>query len=298
MTPVATAIATHALSWDAALAQSLTNAAARPFTDGSHATVHSVHGRVVNVLSTGELLAIADESLDDAPSTIRVPTGVWQGAPPAAGAPVRIADAALAFTTTNGEVVVRLDGGRRWMPAPAHLCCIPTAQIRTASAMIAAHPGAATPTPFGLAAAPLLSDRIEGLSDAVLHSGPAAVTTAAQRLVGLGEGLTPTGDDILTGLAFLAAQPGMRLGAHLSAIAAVDTDATTLLAAETLRHALQGRGRQRLHALALAICDDDETGILRAAAHIREIGHTSGEDLLTGIRLALDLESTLRDSSH
>ncbi len=123
------------------------------------------------------------------------------------------------------------------------------------------------------------------------------MTPAAQRLIGLGEGLTPTGDDILTGLAFLAAQDGMRLGAHLSAIAAVDTDATTLLAAVTLRHALQGRARQRLHDLALAI-GDDEAGILRAAARIREIGHTSGEDLLTGIRLALDLESALRDGSR
>ncbi|WP_052226549.1 DUF2877 domain-containing protein [Microbacterium mangrovi] len=297
MTPVATPIATQAISWDAALAQTLESAADHPFADGSHATVHSVHARVVNVLCAGDLVAIVDDSLDDAPGTVRVPSASWQSDVVVPGAPVRIDGAALVLPAPGGEIVVRAEGAAGWMPVPADLCCIPTAQLRDASALLAEDPGRTSPTPFGAAAAALLALRVEDLRTAVLNGEPAAVTATAQSLVGLGEGLTPTGDDILSGLAFLAAQPGMRLGAHLPAIAAVDTDATTLLAAVTLRHALRGRARQRIHDLALAI-GGDRSGILRAAARVREIGHTSGEDLLTGIRLALDLEAALRDGSR
>ncbi|HKT57590.1 MAG TPA: DUF2877 domain-containing protein, partial [Microbacterium sp.] len=117
--------------------------------------------------------------------------------------------------------------------------------------------------------------------------------------LGLGEGLTPTGDDILTGLAFLAAQPGMHLAARLPAIAAAadDRDATTLLGAVTLRHAACGRARQRLHDLVCGIADGDDALVELAVMRIREIGHTSGDDILTGIRLALELESDLRDGT-
>lgn len=296
MTPVATPIATQATSWDAAITETVA-AARHPFTDGSHATVHSVHRRVANVLCVGELIAVADESLDDAPGTIRVPTGFLQRARIAPGTPVRIGDGALVFATPDGDVAVRFDGARPWTPLPADLCCLTTSRIRSASALLAETVDAAQPSPFGLAAASLISTRLGALRDAVLTGAPAAVTAAAQRLVGLGEGLTPTGDDILAGLAFLAAQPGMRLATHLPAIAAVDTGATTLLAAVTLRQAVRGRARQRLHDLALAIGGDD-AGIRRAAARVREIGHTSGADLLTGIRLALDLECALRDGSR
>jgi hypothetical protein len=300
MTPVATAVAIRASSLDAALAQTL--AAEPAFGDAAaRATVHSVHRRVLNVLCGAELIAIADDGLDDAPATIRVPMSDWEARSPIVGAPVDLAADRLVIPTRTGDLVVRLDDAPIWAPVPADLSLVPPARLRALSTRIAAGTATSSPvTAFGRAAAGLLDDRADALRAALRAGAPADVSAAAHGLLGLGEGLTPSGDDILTGLGFFAAQPGMRLGAHRWALAdaAADEFATTLLGAVTVRHALHGRARQRLHDLAASVRDGDEGAFDDAVSRIRAIGHTSGEDILTGIRLALDTESDLRDGAR
>ena len=301
MTPVATRVAIRATSWDGALAETLSGAAERAFADGTHATVHSVHARVVNVLCGDELIAIADDGLDDAPATIRVPMAGWDAHGLVAGAAVAVSRTGLVLSSPAGDIDVRIEDAPAWLPRLADLSLVPAESLRAVRACIADGSGDTAPaTPFGRAAATLLAAGVEALRHAVLAGAPDAITAAARGLLGLGEGLTPTGDDILTGLAFLAAHPGMRLGAHLPALAAAaaDRDATTLLGAVTVRHAVRGRGRQRLHDLARGIGDGDADLVELAVMRIREIGHTSGEDILTGIRLALDLETDVRDGTR
>lgn len=301
MTPVATPVAIRATSWDAALAETLSGAAERAFADDTQAAVHSVHRRVVNVLCGDELIAIADDGLDDAPATIRVPMSDWDARGLVAGTAVTVSRTGLVLPSPTGDIDVRIVDAPAWLPRLADLSLVPAERLRAVGAGIAdGSPRAAPVTPFGRAAAALLASRVAELRQAVPAGAPDAVTDAARGVLGLGEGLTPTGDDILTGLAFLAAQPGMRLGAHLPALEAAASvhDATTLLGAVTVRHAVRGRARQRLHDLACGIGDGDDALIELAVMRVREIGHTSGEDILTGIRLALDLESDLRDGSR
>jgi hypothetical protein len=124
-----------------------------------------------------------------------------------------------------------------------------------------------------------------------------AIASAVSRLIGLGEGLTPSGDDVLTGFAFLAAQSGMLLNGVVPLLAtAVDAhaDRTTLLSTVTIRAALAARGRQSMHDLARALPTPDSEAFRDAAGRILAIGHSSGADLLTGMRLALELEAQAR----
>ncbi|HKT57581.1 MAG TPA: hypothetical protein VJR25_12485, partial [Microbacterium sp.] len=116
MTPVATPVAIRATSWDAALAETLSGAAERTFADDAHAAVHSVHRRVVNVLCGDELIAIADDSLDDAPATIRVPMGDWDARGIAAGAVVEVSRAGLVLPSADGGIAVRVEDAPPWLP--------------------------------------------------------------------------------------------------------------------------------------------------------------------------------------
>ena len=116
---------------------------------------------------------------------------------------------------------------------------------------------------------------------------PALLLRGARGLIGLGPGLTPAGDDCLVGVlammhrarpAGLVAAPGVRTG-----MAALLTR-TTAVAAEFLRHAIQGLFAEPLLALATA---DTEDGAHAAARRLCRRGATSGADTLAGIALAL-----------
>jgi hypothetical protein len=107
-------------------------------------------------------------------------------------------------------------------------------------------------------------------------------------LVGLGEGLTPAGDDCLVGaLAVLHRFAGSWLSAHPEIPAAVGraaARATTAVAYEFVAHALVGRFAESLLDLLTAESADEVGG---AVAQLSESGATSGADTLAGVRLAL-----------
>ena len=116
----------------------------------------------------------------------------------------------------------------------------------------------------------------------------AAVTETVRGLVGLGVGLTPSGDDVLSGILVATCLPGAALAPLRLTIAAAVQDALALtvpISASFLTDAIRGRAHSRvldlLHALA-------GHGDLHAAhAAVLEIGHRSGLDLSAGLALGL-----------
>jgi hypothetical protein len=122
----------------------------------------------------------------------------------------------------------------------------------------------------------------------------AAAGLAAGRLIGLGPGQTPAGDDLLAGffVARLRSRPGDRWEA---ALAAACQDAapgrTTDLALARLRFAAQGELDERsLEALA-ALTHDDPPRLERAVRALLGYGHSSGLDTLVGLLLGLSLDT-------
>ncbi|MBO9626989.1 MAG: DUF2877 domain-containing protein [Microbacterium sp.] len=304
-------VAIDATSWDSALPAAL-GAAGRPETVVG--AVHSVHDRVVNLRIGDGLIALADDVLDDAPCTVRMPfhmlPRVLQGAEARVGADGILVDA------DGCRLHARLHGDRGWTPPPASGGRVPVDAIDAAMTVLDRYRGLPLQTDLGRASAALLDAGIAELhrTAAILLSAHAAsaamapsasrpatphdsaaadhVAMAARRLVGLGEGLTPSGDDILTGLAFLSARPALGLDAMRAPLRTVIGSAgpaTSLLSVTTMRAAVEGRGRARLHDLADAVEAGDLRAVEGSAARILEIGHSSGADILTGIRLALDL---------
>lgn len=140
---------------------------------------------------------------------------------------------------------------------------------------------------------------VTALGQALRAGDDDRVTAEARALLGRGPGLTPSGDDVLAGvLATLRvlgpsrpARVAGRVGAMANALARVAVDEaprrTTALSAQLLAHADVGAVALPVGDVLRAVAGRGE--LVAAAVRLARVGHTSGDDLLTGIALAVDL---------
>ena len=108
--------------------------------------------------------------------------------------------------------------------------------------------------------------------------------TDPARLLGLGSGLTPSGDDVLAGYLAAAAAYGLRVDELRTFVRTEAPRRTTTLSAALLRHAAAGEAIPEVCRLLLAL--DDGTGIDDALAGLLRVGHTSGAALAAGVLAA------------
>lgn len=152
---------------------------------------------------------------------------------------------------------------------------------------------------FQLERGPLLTRRLRQpvlqLIVAAERFDSRASTDAAQKMIGLGPGVTPSGDDVLIG--FLA-------GLHSTVASIYERqafirafgDAILLLSKATndisrtyLYHAVRGEFSSSIVKLVNAICDGEEQQLLSAATNAMRVGHSSGMDSVTGLLIGLAL---------
>lgn len=232
-----------------------------------------------------------------APDAVRLPNAVVVTAPDARAqfASLRAgADAAVGEGLVDlGPVRVR--ARRWWDPAPA-LGPVSRVQLEPS-----------------VAALQRLVERSPRRHGLIGHHGPddlaaacgagdlACAVDAAERVVGLGPGLTPSGDDMLSGLLVALRVVGGALAGGAEAVwlagwlgAAVTSYAdarTTTLAATLLHCAAQGRPSAEMAAVLRALAGREP--LKPAATRLLATGHTSGADLawglLTGCLTALRL---------
>jgi hypothetical protein len=109
----------------------------------------------------------------------------------------------------------------------------------------------------------------------------------ARALIGLGPGLTPSGDDLIAGAlialrTFLCLEAAEQLGAWALPLAATRTGA---ISRAHLAAAAAGEGAEPLHRILAAICAAAEVDLERELDAADRIGHCSGWDALAGIAL-------------
>lgn len=108
--------------------------------------------------------------------------------------------------------------------------------------------------------------------------------TCAQKISGLGVGLTPEGDDFIVG-AILAAwiiHPPEIAGELAENITDTAAPLTTSLSAAWLRSAGRGEAGQVWHDLFGALLSADKMPVEESVEKILNVGHTSGADALAG----------------
>jgi hypothetical protein len=122
------------------------------------------------------------------------------------------------------------------------------------------------------------------LAASIAAADIASCIHAAQKLAGLGQGLTPAGDDFLMGAVYAAWIIHRHEVAECIAaeIAKVATPLTTSLSAAWLRAAAKGEAGILWHKLFDALISGNETAIDTRTSNILSIGATSGIDALAG----------------
>lgn len=135
-----------------------------------------------------------------------------------------------------------------------------------------------------------LCAQLGALRAALRRDDVTSALRAGQRMIGLGPGLTPAGDDLLcgmlAGLTLLGHPQAARIGAGVMALA---PGRTTDLSLALLRHATLGQVNSELGSVIQALAG---TGRLPGAlARLFAVGHTSGIALGLGLSAAVDLTS-------
>lgn len=208
---------------------------------------------------------------------------------------VRTRDA-VHYETGRDDVPVLCVGTARAVRLPASVTtsALPSAQLRFQVQDGGLSDGSTTwqvtrwwrpPRPRGLtppADVPTPADTLPGITP--------------RTLVGLGPGLTPSGDDVLAGALVAAratADPRLEQWQQETR-AALRVRRTTAVSRGLLHHALDGYATPELAAFVTAVCADDRADVGRAAPALLAVGHTSGAALMAGVLHVLSTGPTRR----
>lgn len=200
------------------------------------------------------------------------------------------------ITLGSGRVAVDLRGAGVWeaRPAPAETDRMPARALRTdALAGLTGLPKATSPflraqgRPDGLEG--MLASKCRAIREDLLaawrREDMEGAAHAMMRAVGLGNGLTPSGDDFVVG--FLGAAHFFAYGGGGAGEAArrmpIRKSMTTLPSFFMLRGALAGLLPEPLSSLLRSLAREDEGGVRRSARGLAALGASSGQDMLAGV---------------
>jgi hypothetical protein len=124
------------------------------------------------------------------------------------------------------------------------------------------------------------------------------IREGVSRLIGLGPGLTPSGDDVVTGFV-LALLEGERLGllspdrssTLVDAIRSISPGKTNTFSQSILELACRGLAGETLNQLIISLYGRETHRVEEDAEKLIRIGHSSGTDMILGVLLATSLLS-------
>jgi Protein of unknown function (DUF2877) len=189
------------------------------------------------------------------------------------------------------------NGHRPWQPPvlhcdPAHLqagatLCLGLLKHRPCKGLLLWLTGQALPFPLHHA-----QGRFDAIRAALVANDLVAFEAAALRVLGLGHGLTPSGDDLVGGILFaLHHAPRKQWLASLPAtqqrIRHAATTSTNAISAALLDDLIDGASYSVLHDMLAALQSQDAQRITCATDDLMLLGASSGADLLAGVLLAL-----------
>lgn len=133
---------------------------------------------------------------------------------------------------------------------------------------------------------------MSGLAESLARRNRRGLKVVTSSMAGLGPGLTPAGDDFLSGvLLALALTRELRDDPELAEIAGMLLETagprTGEISAAYLKAAHAGEANERWHRLLQAIAGGDARTLEETADAVLEIGETSGADMLAGFLTAM-----------
>jgi len=287
--------------------------------------VHSVFRQALNLEAGGRLIAVAPQAAGGLPNGISVSghpdfhalvvsermavTGSWPS--------FEIADAGLRFDLArawswsprlragtidphDGTIQRRVEVAAEVVAARAirvgFAQCVTLLRPALVGAAADARSGGSRPAPPSWepagasgSAASIGLHSIETLRRGLADDDLPAVLQASDTLVGLGEGLTPSGDDLLVGLTAALRATGHPMAGPLSRHAAFRAvDSTTDIARVTLEHAARSEYAERIHDVLEAVARGDDAALRLQVERALSWGASSGADTLLGVLIGLE----------
>jgi hypothetical protein len=134
---------------------------------------------------------------------------------------------------------------------------------------------------------------IEALRGALARRELHAALRAVDTLIGLGDGLTPSGDDLLIGLSAALRATGDELAEPIAEHAAARAAGSTGdVARVALEHAACGEYAERLHGVLGAIGRGDDGAVHAQVERALAWGASSGADTMLGVLVGLESSGT------
>ena len=243
--------------------------------DGVRGRVHAALARCAYVTVDGGHALVLHAAGGD-----HTPTSLCPARWPPAGPPIAAGDsvAGRAGHLKIGALVLDVRGARAWRPAGPP---VPVGHFAAAGARIRAVHG-----PAVRGARARTGELMPVLERALARRDAGGVASCVASLVGLGPGLTPSGDDALVGLLAALhrlAPAGDASLALLGPAVARHLHRTGDISAHYLRLAVAGHVGERLVALCDALARGVDRDVDTAAAAVAATGATSGADALLGV---------------
>ncbi len=262
------------------------------------ATLRGTFTHCLHLEARGAVLCIGAVGIGAGSLNATLDEASWQGARarlPATGGAAHIDTGAISI----GGAVFTTARAVAWCPPPWPACIAPAALgagldrlaervRRQAPADGLARLAFAACAPASTPLCRLAQPRLARLADWIAaRLGRPVGASAPVDLLGLGPGLTPSGDDLLCGalLALNAIARADVAGDLYAALLRAPARVTSVLSWALLAAAAEGQGAEALHALIIAVLQDQAAD--RALESLSRHGHTSGWDSLAGAAIAL-----------
>lgn len=264
------------------------------------ARVHSVFDRVINIeCTTGDLFTLAAREFDNAPHTVIVEIAGFGATGIGVDDPVATIDGAL---RVGDGLVLHVGAASIWRSTLPTYATAPgrmSEQLRAARSYLVRQgvrsgmsvEGAADGA-FALEIATALEQRSALLLEALAQARHADACRHAVSMLGLGPGLTPSGDDFLVGLFAtlnLAGSPCQGWLEGGTTVLRHARHATHAISLAALTAAAAGRVRESIEALIESLLHGTPATLVQPLRRVLAIGATSGADLVAGILAGLDL---------
>lgn len=275
----------------------------------SWASVDAVFERCFYLRSGNEFICVGEPDIGDGPLTLIGYLGRLPNLKLQPGRPAAVCDRHIVI---GNSIRLALDRTQPWRPPPWPNSASPIRLFDTCADLawraasdapeegLARHVSGVRETsrrqpPLARIARPRIAIFERWLSKVLDARAPPAIggREAVQGLIGLGPGLTPSGDDFLVGALALLDAIGER-AAHTALARAINDPLlglTTPLSACFLRAVAAGHVGEALHRAASSVITGDADS---AVAAVGTIGHSSGWDMMAGIMTTLRIAVAAR----
>ena len=237
-----------------------------------HPRVLHVFDHVCNLVNErGDVLSVVVPQIGNGPFTLVVEDRVLFSEQVSLETQVAVSQTKL----TLGNLVVSTTGGKPWNPQPDW------GQLHSRKSDILDQ---LTLFSFSDHKLSIPMSLLSDLTISIVAADVSKARICAQKISGLGVGLTPEGDDFMVGtiLAAWIIHPLEAAGELAKDITDAAAPLTTSLSAAWLKSAGRGEAGQVWHDLFDALLSADKMPIEESVEKILNIGHTSGADALAG----------------